>query len=328
MRKLRYLTITTDFGNNADLRNKEPRLWHESAYITDYVKRGVNEEQGSDCVRLNLECTLFPIDDRVVEAESVHIVSVPFNPEYFSMSPPMREKYLIDLTETGLKRYCDIKKKDFSIFKKYIDDLRLNSHSVGFYIPKKSCRKGSLSAKVYCVQNMTETVFFMDFFFKKTLIQRKLFAVSLPTADTYRGNIDHMEWSDDRTVSIYTYGMLKELYASVTLDADSAVAQSASVVSPSDVCEKTCEKVCRIKTIACKAIGIDNYDCNIYAWDEDLNGRIFIALAPLKKGFFLHLAIVDQSGSVILGTCDNYFSQTKLIDDFKKANGWISDLAL
>ena len=323
MRKLRYLTITTDFENNVDLRNKARRLWHESAYITDYIKRGVNEEQGSDCVRLNLECTLHPIDDRVVEVESVHIVSVPFNPEYFSLSPSMREKYLIDLTETGLKRYCDIKKKDFSVFKKYIDDLRLNSHSVGFYIPKKSCRKGSLSAKVYCIQNMTETVFFLDFFFKKTLIQRKLFAVSFPTADTYRGNIYHMEWSDDRTVSIYTYGILKELYASVTLDADVAGGQSTSVVSPSDICEKTCEKIYRTKTIACKAIGIDNYDCNIYSWDEDRNGRVFIALALLKKGFFLHLAIIDRTGEVICDTCDNYFSQAKVIDDFKKANGWI-----
>lgn len=209
--KLRYLTLCNDLFNEKSLYTKEEmrclgaRLRQESAYITDYVKRGANEELKFDCARLNLCCTLLPPRDSIRKFETVYEIDVPFDMNYFSMTPSQKQQYLIDVTENGLQRFCECEGRDPSVFKKYIDLLRLNPSSSEFYIPAKSCRNDPLSAKVYCVHNMTETIFFVDFFLKKTLIRRKFFAVSAPDAAWYRSNIFRMEWSDEKTVSIYTW---------------------------------------------------------------------------------------------------------------------------
>ena len=198
--KLRYLTLCDDLFKEHSPYTKEEmrcfgaRLRQESAYITDYVKRGVNEEFDFDCARLNLCCTLSQPRDNIRKAESVHEIDVPFDMNYFSMTPPQKQQYLIDITENSLQRFCECEGWDFSVFKKHIDLLRSNPSFAEFYIPKKSCRKDQLSAKIYCVQNMTETIFFVDFFFKRTHIRRKFFAVSSPDAFWYRSNIFRLEW--------------------------------------------------------------------------------------------------------------------------------------
>ena len=251
--KLRYLTLCCDFFNQGlsytdnELQSMGVRLRHESAYITDYIKRKVNEEFSFDCVRINLTCTLPPINEKIREFESIHEIDVPFDFGYFSMAPDQKEEYLIDITENGLKRFCDVKKWDFSMFQKHIDTFRSNRNNVEFYIPNKSCRKGDISAKVYCVQNMTEAVFFIDFLYKRSLIQRKLFAVSWPTTDTYRSNIYRLEWSDDKTVSIYTW--TEQLYAQVLLDTNIFLPGSELRGTQQNDYKEQIEKVYRTKML-------------------------------------------------------------------------------
>ena len=247
---------------------------------------------------------------------------MPFNLDYFSMSPKQREEYLIDVTENGLKRFCDAEGWDFSVFKKHIDALRSNSSSVEFYVPKKSCRNGQLSAKVYCVQNMTETIYFMDFFFKRTLIQRKFFAISCPLAFFYRSNIYRMEWIDDKTVSIYCYAT-DQLYAQVSLDVDIPQDKCEFGESHLDICKKQIEKVYNFKTLSCTAININPYDCNIEVWDEDRNGQVFIILSLLEPGPHRYFVMVEPSGTVKFEFCDDYITKTDLTEDFKKRNGWV-----
>ena len=328
--KLRYLTLCTDFFykglkyTDDELRSMGMRLRRESAYITDYIKRGANEEFKFNCVRINLTCTLPPISNNIRKFESVHEIDVPFNLDYFSMSPKQKEEYLIDVTENGLRRFCDAETWDFSVFKKHIDALRSRSSCVEFYVSQKSCRNGQLSAKVYCIQNMTETIYFMDFFFKRTLIQRKFFAVSLTDTFFYRSNIYRMEWSNDKTVSVYCYAT-DQLYAQVSLDADIPQSKCDPSKSHIDVCQEQIEKVYRIKTLACSAISVDPYDCNIVAWDENPNGMVFIILSLLERGSHRYFAIVDQSGAVVSEFCDNYLDNKDLSEVFKKHNGWFNE---
>ena len=328
--KLRYLTLCTEFFHKGlkytddELRSMGIRLRHESAYITDYIKRGANEEFKFNCGRINLACTLPPVKDGIRKFESVHEIDVPFNLDYFSMSPRQKEEYLIEVIEAGLRRFCDAENWDFSVFQKHIDALRSSSNCVGFYVPQKSCRNGQLSAKVYCIQNMTETIYFMDFFFKRTLIQRKFFAVSCPMADSYRSNIYRMEWNDDKTVSIYRYAT-DQLYAQVFLDTDIPQSKYEPYKSHLDVCKEQLEKVYRIKTLVCSAIDINPYDCNIEAWDENHNGMVFIILSLFERGPHRYFAIVDQSGAVVSEFCDNYLDNKDLSKVFKKHNGWFNE---
>lgn len=328
--KLRYLTLCTEFFNKGltytddELRSMSIRLSRESAYITDYIKRGANEEFKFNCVRINLACTLPPMRDKIRKFESVHEIDVPFNLDYFSMSPGQRQEYLIDVTEDGLKRFCAAEAWDFSVFQKHIDALRADSSCVEFYIPKKSCRNGQLSAKVYCVQNMTETIYFMDFFFKRKLIQRKFFAVSLPLTAFYRSNVYRMEWSDDKTVSVYDY-VTDGLYAQVSLDADIPQSKCEPSESHLDISKQQIEKVYQIKKLSCTAIGIDPYDCNIDVWEENRNGKVFIILSLLEYGSHRYFAIVDRSEAVVFDFCENYLDNKDLAEAFKKQNGWFDN---
>jgi len=328
--KLSYLTLVNELPREElhctidEFLSMGVRLKHESAYITDYIKRGANEEFKFNCLRINLACTLPPIRDGIRKFESVHAIDVPFRLDYFSMSPKQKEKYLIDVTENGLRRFCDAANWDFSVFQKHIDALRSNSSRVEFYVPRKPCRNGQLSAKVYCVQNMTETIYFMDFFFKRTRIQRKFFAVSQTDAFFYKANIYRMGWSDDKTVSVYQYAS-DRLYARVSLDADIPQSKCELNEAHIEVCEEQIQRVYRIKTAACSAIGIDPYDCGIDAWEDNPNGSVFIILALYEQGPHRYFAMVDRSGAVVSEFCDHYTDDPKTAEVFKKKHGWFDE---
>ena len=113
--KLRYLTLCTEFFNKGltytddELHSMSIRLSRESAYITDYIKRGADEEFNFNCVRINLACTLPPMRDKIRKFESVHEIDVPFNLDYFSMSPGQKQEYLIDLKNNEGKTVCKSK---------------------------------------------------------------------------------------------------------------------------------------------------------------------------------------------------------------------------
>jgi len=324
--KLRYLTLCDDLFKEHSPYTKEEmrcfgaRLRQESAYITDYVKRGVNEEFEFDCARLNLCCTLSQPRDNIRKAESVHEIDVPFDMDYFSMTPPQKQQYLIDITENGLQRFCECEGWDFSFFKKHIDLLRSNPSFAEFYIPKKSCRKDQLSAKVYCYQNMTESIFFVDFFFNKSLIRRKFFAASSPDAFWYRSNIFRLEWSDKKTVSIYTW--TDQLYAKVALDIDVSQAKNASLVAEMDHYKQQVDRVYRVKSSVCGSIDVDTHDCTIEAWEENDNGQIFVAVLILKKRLRRCFSIVNPSGEVVYEFYNDDPYAPELMESFKRKSGW------
>ena len=324
--KLRYLTLCNNLfdGENSpytdsEIRRFGIRLRHESAYITDYIKRGANEELKFNCVRLNLACTTSPVSDKIRKFESVNAIEIPFDMSYWSMTPIQKEQYLIDVTESGLQRFCNCEKWDFSIFKKYIDLLRANSSSVEFYIPKKTCKKDQLSAKVYCVQNMTESIFFVDFFFKRTLINRKFLTVSDPTAETYRTNIFRLEWSDEKTVSVYD--CTDQLYAKVAFDMDLFQAKSNLPSPDLNKYKEQIDRIYRIKSLLCKEIDVDVYDCNIETWEENDNGQVFVTLLLIENAPQRCLAIINSSGVVAYEFCDDYFELSKVAKSLKKKMG-------
>ena len=324
--KLRYLTLCNNLFNkelpytNNELRQFGVRLQHESAYITDYIKRGANEKFKFNCIRLNLACTIPPMSEKIRKFESVSEIDVPFDMNYFSMTHMQKEQYLIDVTENGLQRFCNCEGCDFSIFKKHIDLLRTNSSSVEFYIPKKTCKKDQLSAKIYCIQNMTESIFFVDFFFKRTLIKRKFFAVSWPTAETYRSNIFRLEWSDEKTVSIYTW--TGELYSQVTLDTDFSQIKSEVYTTELNKYKNQVDRVCRTKSLLCEKIGMDVYDCNVESWEENNKGQVFVILFSLKNTPQRCFSIIDSFDVVSYEFCDDYAEKPELAKSFKKRNNW------
>lgn len=193
------------------------QLLSESAYMTEYVLRAVNKEFKFDCARINLECTEGPLKEGVRNFDSVHCIDVPFNYSYFYLiNVKEKEDYLYRALWEGTKILCKTKNWDFSLFEKHLVQLRDNGFHVDFYHRVKQSPDKKTVAKLYCVQTMTEATFYIDFFVKRKLAQRKLCMVQRTESMLYNFNMNKLIWKDDKTVQVLD--ALGRKTAEITMD--------------------------------------------------------------------------------------------------------------
>lgn len=100
------------------------QLLNESAYMTEYILRKMNQEFSFDCRRINLICTNQPLRNRVYDYDSVHEVDIPFDFKYFSYSPEEKQAYLYEVLTEGIKILCSLKGWDYALFEKHLLELR------------------------------------------------------------------------------------------------------------------------------------------------------------------------------------------------------------
>ena len=201
---------------NSELLRK---LMAESSYMTDYLRRKMNEEFSFDCRRINLNCTNQALREEIINHDSVHIIDIPFDIKYFSL-PSLEEKqaYLYDVLTEGIKILCDRKGWDFSLWEKHLLELRNSGFRVEHDFGGKKCRNGKLTAKLFGVHTMTENTCYVDFYRGRKMLQRSF----LRTADAEIGRcmvqIDRMEWVDEKTVAVYKYNNTEVYYATLEED--------------------------------------------------------------------------------------------------------------
>lgn len=199
------------------IQNWDCQLLNESAYITEYVMRAMNAEFDFDCRRINFVCTNKELRKGIRKFESVHELDVPFQMDYFLYTPEQKQQYLFEVVYKGIQLLCEYKQWDFSLFEKHLIALRDGGFHVEFYLDKRQCRQGNTTAKVFGVQTMTETTFYVDFFQKRKLIARKPLMVTPTDCMRYRYSIDDIAWVNDTTVAVSDFLKRNVFYVSMDM---------------------------------------------------------------------------------------------------------------
>lgn len=216
--KLRYLTMIYESKDIDAIRSRDGQLVSESAYMTEYVLREVNKSFSFDCVRINLVCKS---DDyqkgKTFFCDSVFMVDVPFSDEYFTYTDHNeKEQYLYSALTEGLKLLCEVKNWDFTVFDNALKSLKENNFKVNFYHKIKQSPDRKTVAKLYCEQTMSEATFYMDFFVKRKLVQRKLCTVTPTAFARYNFRLNQLRWKDEKTVQVIN--CIGGVFTEVTMD--------------------------------------------------------------------------------------------------------------
>ncbi len=218
--KLYYLTMYFEAGYyTSQFRDWSHQLYLESAYMTEYILREMNKCFSFDCRRINLVAKPddYYIKGKTMFVDSVLYLDIPFSPEYFSYTHhEEKEQYLFKALTEGLKLLCEVKKWDFSVFQKALDSLYERNFFVDHYYMVKQSPDKKTVAKLYCVQTMTEATFYMDFFVKRKLAQRKSCMVLEPDHLLHALTIDHLNWKDSKTVQVVKFD--NTIVSEVTMD--------------------------------------------------------------------------------------------------------------
>ena len=220
--KLNYFTmvLTHDTPKTDTLDiwcTRRDLLLRESAYMTEYMLRAMNKEFKFDCARINLVCTEGPLKEGFKNFDGVHEIDVPFDYSYFSLTDVKeKEKYLYRALFEGTKILCKTKIWDFAPFEKHLVQLRDDNFYVDFYHRVKQSPDKKTVAKLYCVQTMAEATFYIDFFVKRKLAQRKLCMVQRTESMLYNFRMNKLVWKDDKTVQVLN--AIGRITTEVTMD--------------------------------------------------------------------------------------------------------------
>ena len=80
---------------------------------------------------------------------------------------------------------------------------------VDFYA-LKPCHRGEYTAKLYCIQDMESTSFYVELYRKRKLISRLPFYKDHPDHLGYFFNLGQLEWIDDNTICLYSHPILPD----------------------------------------------------------------------------------------------------------------------
>lgn len=194
------------------------QLYLESAYMTEYVLREVNKTFSFDCRRINFECKQKKCQKgKYFVFESVMHIDIPFSLDYFSLTDhDEKEQYLFNSLTEGFKILCDAKNWDFTAFDNALRSLQESNFKVEHYYAVKQSPDKKAVAKLYCVQTMTEATFYMDFYVKRKLAQRKYCMALEPDHFLHALTIDRLVWKDNKTVRVVKFD--DTVVAEVTMD--------------------------------------------------------------------------------------------------------------
>ena len=192
------------------------QLTDESSYMTDYLRRRMNEEFSFDCRRINLNCTNQALREKIFNYDSVHEIDIPFDIKYFSL-PTLEEKqaYLYEILTEGIKILCDRKGWDFSLWEKHLLELRDSGFRVEHDFGGKKCRNGKLTAKLFGIHTMTENTCYVDFYRGRKMLQRSFLRTTSVDIMRCMDQTNRMEWVDEKTVAVYNYNDTEVYYATL-----------------------------------------------------------------------------------------------------------------
>ena len=209
--KLYYFTMVLDRRDIAleDDRKLFGILRDESSYITEHLLRELNKEFSFDCRRINIFCKdEMSVRPGILQMDGIIDIDTPFDLSYFDMSDKEKEQYIFETVFDTLKRLCEFKGWDFAIFEKHLNELKANNFNVEFYLDDdvKRCRNGDYVARLFGKQEMHVMQIFVEFYRKRTFIERKLLATTNETRSIrYYYAFNYMKWIDEKTVAVYDY---------------------------------------------------------------------------------------------------------------------------
>ena len=182
------------------------KLIDDSAFICEYLERGLKERKIKyGCSRLNFNCIDGAnVRDDLWKCEGLVSIEIPFDSKYYLMNRNDKTTYICYLLECGFKKYGTICNADISPVIELLAELKAIDYYVDFYA-LKPCRRGEYTAKLYCVQDMEHSNFYVELYHKRKLINKIPFYKDFPDRLGYFFALGRFEWIDDDTVCLYSH---------------------------------------------------------------------------------------------------------------------------
>lgn len=199
-----------DVNKNLDFKSCR-KLIDESAFICEYLERGLKKRKAKyGCSRLNFNCIDGDIiKDDIWKFEGLVSIEIPFDSNYYAMNKDDKISYICYLLEYGFKKYCELCDMNIAPVLDTLAELRKKNYFVDFYA-LKPCHRGEYTAKLYCIQDMESTNFYVELYRKRKLIDRLPFYKDHPDYLGYFFNLGQLEWIDDNTICLYSHPILPD----------------------------------------------------------------------------------------------------------------------
>ena len=178
------------------------QLTEESSFITEYIVRELKMIKGLPylgCERLNLICKTDDIKPSITKFNSIWQLDVLFDMSYFSFEPKQKREYLYHLIYEALQSLVLEMQMDFTPFQLILDKLKQNDFMVDFYT-KCKCKKGNYTARLYCVQNMKTSTFYVEITRKKALVCKVPLFDTKPNIMNYDRYLGELLWDDQEVI--------------------------------------------------------------------------------------------------------------------------------
>lgn len=195
------LILDDSLMNMGTLRRQ---LTEESSFITEYVVRELKKIKGLPylgCERLNLICKTDDIKPSVTKFNSIWQLDVLFDMAYFSYEPNQKREYLYHLIYETLQLLALDTQIDFTPFQLILGKLEQNDFVVDFYT-KCKCKKNNYTARLYCIQNMETSMFYVEIKHGKVLVCKVPLFYTKPSFMNYDRYLGELLWNDEEVICL------------------------------------------------------------------------------------------------------------------------------
>ena len=175
------------------------QLMNDSACITEYLVRNIQQKDYFDCRRINFICKEGEIKNRISELDKILEMDVPFDNDYFSWTNEKKQEYLYDLAYNSFLTLCQRKNWDFEVIKSKLEELKALNFCYSFDTGLR-CTQNKVTVKLIGVQTMEKVSFYAT---SKKFGDRKFFVLeSKPNVLDYYRFLGELKWLDENTVAL------------------------------------------------------------------------------------------------------------------------------
>ena len=176
------------------------QLMNDSACITEYLVRNIQQKDYFDCRRINFICKEDEIKNRISELDKILEMDVPFDNDYFNWTNEKKQEYLYDLAYNSFHTLCKRKNWDFEVIKSRLEELKALNFCYSFDTGLR-CTQNKVTVKLIGVQTMEKVSFYAV---SRRIKDKKFFMLETkPNVLEYHWSLGELKWLDDNTVALF-----------------------------------------------------------------------------------------------------------------------------
>lgn len=173
---------------------------NDSACITEYLVRNIQQKDYFDCRRINFICKEGEIKNRISELDKILEMDVPFDNDYFNWTNEKKQEYLYDLAYTSFRILCQRKNWDFEVIKSKLEELKALNFCYSFDTGLR-CSQNKVTVKLIGIQTMEKVSFYAV---SRRIKDKKFFMLETkPNVLEYHWSLGELKWLDDSAVALF-----------------------------------------------------------------------------------------------------------------------------